>query len=71
MCRMVPPGVGGPVRPGLGRVVLVGSGPGTVLAGQTGLSETMQGEAQALVGRNQDEVAESVAGVGPGVQFAC
>jgi hypothetical protein len=25
--RMVPPGVGGPVRPGLGRVVLVGSGP--------------------------------------------
>jgi hypothetical protein len=52
------------------------SGPGWVgwfwagvgLAGQTGpgLSKTMQGEAHALVGRNQDEVAESVAGVGPG-----
>ncbi len=60
-------------------VLVARSGPGWVgwfwsgagIAGQTGLSKTMWGEAHALVSRNQDEVAESVAGVGPGGPFAC
>ena len=59
-------------------VLVARSGPGWVgwfwsgagLAGQTELSKTMQGEAHALVGKKQGEVAESVAGVGPGGPFA-